>query len=85
MCPAKLVSKLKAFGIDDPLLSWFYSYLTGKGQRVVLNGTYSNWTDVGSSVPQGSLLGPILSLLFVNDIPNVINSATLTILNVMGS
>ena len=61
VCPAELVlSKLKTFGIDDPLLSWFYSYLTGKRQRVVINGTFSNWTDVGSGVPQGSLLGPII-------------------------
>ena len=77
VCPAKLVSKLKTFGIDDPLLSWFHSYLTGRRQRVVINGTFSNWADVGSGVPKGSLLGPILFLLFVNDMPNVINSATL--------
>ena len=44
---------------------------------MVINGTFSNWTDVGSGVPQGSLLGPIPFLLFVNDMPNVINSATL--------
>ena len=42
-----------------------------------MNGTVSNWTDVGSGVPQGLLLGPILFLLLVNDMPNVINSATL--------
>ena len=77
MCPAKLVSKLKTFGIVDPLLSWFHSYLTGRRQRVVINGTFSNWVDVGSGVPKGSLLGPILFLLFVNDMPNVINSTTL--------
>lgn len=72
------MSKLKTFGIDDPLLSWCYSgTLTGRRQRVVINGTFSNWTDVGSGVPQGSLLGPILFLLFVNNTPNVINIATL--------
>ena len=46
---------------------------------MVINGTFSNRTDVGSGIPQGSLLGPILFLLFVNDMPNVINSASLAL------
>ena len=56
-----------------------YSYLTRRRRREVINGNFGNWTDVGSGVPQGSLLRPILFLLFVNDMPNVINSGTLAI------
>ena len=70
------MSKLKMYGDGDPLLSWFCSYLVGsRQQRVVVNGTCSTWSEVGSGVPQGSILAPMMFLLFINDMPNAVSSA----------
>ena len=57
------------FGIDGLALVWFTSYLTDRFQRVVLSGVESDWIRVTSGVPQGSILGPKLFLMYVNDIP----------------
>ena len=55
-----LLSKLASFRISGSLLQWFQSYLTGRFQRVVLEGTFSDWLPVPSGVPEGSILGPLL-------------------------
>ena len=70
----RLLLKLKSYGISGNLLSWLSSFLTGRLQRVTLNNVYSEWSNVISEVPQGSVLGPILFLLYVNDIPSVVDS-----------
>ena len=62
-----LLRKLENYGIGGSLLSWFQSYLTNRQQRVVLHGVCSDWLPVTSSVPQGSILGPLLFLVYCND------------------
>ena len=63
----RLISKLQAYDSDGNVLSWIYNFLRNRTQRVCIRGTYSNVSPVFSGVPQGSVLGPILLIVYIND------------------
>ena len=72
----RLLNKLQFYGISSEVCNWIREFLSGRKQRIMVDGVFSQEESVDSGVPQGTVLGPLLFLLFINDITNGLSTGT---------
>ena len=70
----RIIFKLHQNGTSDNLLNILSDFLRNRKQRIMLNGQFSSWTKVNTGIPQGSILAPLLFLIYINDLPDSLSS-----------
>ena len=72
---AILLSKLKAYGVKNTSYTWFKSYLNSRKQKCFVNGSLSDSQHLTCGIPQGTILGPLLFILYIKDLPNCLSNS----------